>query len=502
MKKIEVLKMLRRHEKLAAKRHPALEQNRWSKALGYIVLFIGVLYLMFLSVMLAMAANGSRTITSYELMYGFLPFIMTVDFYIRFFAQQTPAQQLKPYVLQPISKYSCIDSFITLSLISPVRFIWFALFLPYAIMSVVFSFGFTVMLGFLLGFYLLLVFNGLFYMLVRSLINVHVLWWILPLGFFAVVFSPWLLGDKMDIMHLFRFYGAWGESFVSFHPLAYMGVLAAIVLLIAVNRRVQFRLVYNELAKVEVTKLRSVTKLDSLNRLGTVGEYLKMEIKSIMRNKNIRKGFLFANLLVLGVSLLVSFTAVYDQIVMVRFWTVYNFTIYGTSLIVKVMCYEGNYIECLMVHRENIVSLLRAKYYLYASLLLLPLLLMLPMVVMGKCSLLLLVSLMVFTAGFTYCVFFQLAIYNKVTMPLNTKFMGKGSMENNYMQIVIGILGYGVPIVLISVLESFIGELAASLVMLSMGLVFVVGHRWWLFNIYERLMRRKYENLASFQATR
>lgn len=54
---------------------------------------------------------------------------------------------------------------------------------------------------------------------------------------------------------------------------------------------------------------------------------------------------------------------------------------------------------------------------------------MLPLVIVGKWSILMLVSMASFTAGFQYFVLFQLAVYNKQTVPLNTKFTSKAGME-------------------------------------------------------------------------
>ena len=167
---------------------------------------------------------------------------------------------------------------------------------------------------------------------------------------------------------------------------------------------------------------------------------------------------------------------------MVVFWCIYNFAIYGAMILVKVMCHEGNYIECLMVRQENIVSLLRTKYYFYTALLMLPLLLMLPMVVTGKCSLMMLLAVMVFTAGFLYFLFFQMAVYNKQTIPLNSKFVGKGSMETNYLQLLVEILVFAVPLILISVLKLVIGETPTYLVLMAIGFAFIATHKLWIRN--------------------
>ena len=166
------------------------------------------------------------------------------------------------------------------------------------------------------------------------------------------------------------------------------------------------------------------------------------------------------------------------------------------------MCYEGNYIDCLMVHKENIISLLKAKYFLYTFLLILPLLLMIPTVVMGKCTLLMLISIMFLVGGPIHACFLYLAIINKQTIPLNTKFIGKGTTENNFIQVVVELAAFLLPLILLNILPVLLGETLGALVLLCMGLCFIVTYPIWIRDIYKRMMKRRYENLESFHATR
>ena len=75
-------------------------------------------------------------------------------------------------------------------MINPNNFLWMFMFIPYAIMSVVFSVGFWSTIGFLCGWMLLIIMNSLWYMLVRTLINDRIWWWVLPVIVYAAVFAP------------------------------------------------------------------------------------------------------------------------------------------------------------------------------------------------------------------------------------------------------------------------------------------------------------------------
>ena len=163
---------------------------------------------------------------------------------------------------------------------------------------------------------------------------------------------------------------------------------------------------------------------------------------------------------------------------------------------------EGNFIECLLVRKENIRSLLEAKYYYYSALLVIPLVLMLPNVFTEKYSFLMLLSLMFFTAGPMFCVVMQLAVINKVSVPLNTKLTRKNGMETNYVQIIVEMVALFMPIVIISVLMVFVGETWTYVIMLLVGVLFMALHKYWIGNIYRRMMKRKYVNLQGFMTSR
>ena len=502
MTRFETIRTLRKHVRLSERRSEVWKQNKVAKALIYFSGVVTVLYLIFIAVMISLIANSSETRTPYEIIFGLLPFLMAVDFGVRLMAQQTPSQLIKPYILLPIPKMTCIDSFMVSSLTNGGNLIWMGLFLPYTIMSVVFAMGFWKAVVFLLALYLIILIWSQWYMLGRSLVNRSYLWWIVPAVVFALLFSPWYIGKNASITTLCDTYaniGLWLERY----PLLVLASLVAILaVLIAVNRRFQFRFVYAELAKVTQTHLKHVTEIKSLDRFGEVGEYIKLEIKSIMRNKNCRKSFITGLVFVVMFSALISFTDIYDAPYMKMFLVLYNFSIFGTMLLSRVMCFEGNYIDCLMTHKENILSLFKAKYYFYFSLLLLPCLLMIPIVVMGKGTVLMLLSFLLLTGGPIYCLLFILVIYNKQTMPLNTKFIGKGSMDTNYVQLLISMAVYIVPLVLVSLLRIMLQENMVFVVLSVLGLGFIATHKLWLRWVYGLFMKRRYENMEGLRATR
>lgn len=507
MLSLQLYKTLRKHQKLAEERSPMLSQGKVARFLGYFIIAFIAIYLIGFAIMFSFISMEMRTMTAYEFMYSFIPFLFTIDFYIRFAFQQTPTQQVKPYILLPIPRYSCIDFFISRQLLSWGNLIWMLLYVPFAIMSIVFCEGILTTILFLFGFYIIELITCQTYSIVRSKVNDSMIWWLLVIPLSAAVFSPAIFceGSSFDsrLTSLIYSYGKLGGWLCEGNILAWAGLFASLTVLVAINRKVQHTLVYNELSKNEKSiTVNSAKSLNATNRFGIIGKFITLELLSIRRNKNVRKLFLMTNVIVIVFSLLCSFTSVYDEMIGTQFWMIYCFAIYGTSMVIRTMSFEGNYIESLLMGNRTIEYLLRAKYYIYSLILIIPLILLLPMVITGKESLLTLFALMIYTAGVDNFMFMSMVIYNKQTQPLNEKFSGKMKIENNWIIIVVEFLAFLFPIFFIKVMSLFLNDIIVFSILAIIGLAFIATHKRWILWIYRKLMARKFTNLESMIATR
>ena len=186
---------------------------------------------------------------------------------------------------------------------------------------------------------------------------------------------------------------------------------------------------------------------------------------------------------------------------MTNFWCIYCFALYGVASLTKFMGQEGNYIDLLMVHEENIIALLKAKFWFYTIALLIPFLIMLPAVFTGKFTWLMIFAYMSLTAGLVHFILFQLAVYNKQTIPLQLKITSGSNIENGW-QIVIEMVALCLPGIIVSTGFALAGETPTYIFMILLGLAFVILHPLWIRNIYQRMMKRRYENLEGFHTTR
>jgi hypothetical protein len=94
-----------------------------------------------------------------------------------------------------------------------------------------------------------------------------------------------------------------------------------------------------------------------------------------------------------------------------------------------------------------------------------------------------------------------LAVYNKQTIPLQLKVTAKGNFENG-MQLVIEIFAFFGPILITFLGYLLVGLTYTYIILCVVGLAFIATHQIWIRNIYNRMMKRRYENIEGFINTR
>lgn len=488
---------LRKHGKLAAQRNPMYEKNKFGKFWMYFMAVFWAGYLIFFGSTLAFAFDGGAT-EAYHVLNSGLIFILALDFLARFPFQKTPTQEVKPYLLLPIKRNRLIDFLLIRSGLNGFNLIWLFFFIPFAILTITKFYGVTGVLTYCIGIWFLMIFNNYWFLLCRTLMNERIWWVTLPIliygGFAAALFIP----DKSPLFDLST---ELGENFITGNLLTFIGLLVFIAVMWFINRQLMNRLIYNEINKVEDTKIKHVSEFKFLDRYGEIGEYMRLELKLLLRNKVCKTSLRTVVIVVVAFSCVLSFTEVYDGKGMKNFIMVYNFVIFGILFLSSLMSYEGNYIDGLISRKESIYALLRAKYTLYSVAILIPLILMIPAMATGKLSVLSCISWAIFVAGCVYFCLFQLAVYNNKTVDLNAKMTNRQNMGTGLQNLIAG-AAFGVPLILNIVLVAAWGSTVTAWILIVVGGGFILTSRFWLKNVYQRFMKRRYKNMEGFRDSR
>ena len=491
MTRLELFRLLRKNIKISEKRSPIFEQNKWAKVLVYFLSTMFIIYLIMYGSIIGSAADGEA-----GTMIAAMLIILPIDFLLRFIFQSTPAMMVKPYILLPISRYTAIECFLVSSHFSGYNFLWLGMFIPYSII-LFFSGSILATIYVLILSMLFIILNSQIYLFFRTLINRSPLWFIPAILFYAVPFTPMAFKpSEKTFEKIFEGIQSAGTEWWLL-PL----LLLAIVGVFFLNRHFQFKYVYEEISKKTEKALKKVSQFKFFNRFGLIGEYLKLELKSNMRNRTMKSRCILSLVMVSFFSAIIAYTSIYDNPMMINFWLLYCFALYSMTSLIKIMGQEGNYIDLLMTHRENILALLKAKFWFYCCILIVPFVILLPAVFTGKFTILMLFAYMFLVGGCMHFIIFQLAIYNKQTLPLQLKVTGKGNYENG-IQIGIEMAILLVPGVILGLGYLTVGLTATYIFMCVLGLGFILTSNLWLRNIYNRMMKRRYDNIEGFHETR
>lgn len=495
---LQLYKQIRLNEKLAAKRHPLIEQNKFMKVFVYIFAAFWAVYLMFFGFMIGQVTDLNYEI--FDILDGFLILFLGGDFFIRLSYQETPAQRVKPYKLLPVKLQSAIDIFQIRALLSSYNLFWLFFWIPFSLFTVLHFYGIIGFISYNLCIVLLYSMNGLWFLIWRTLTRKNSFLYIIPLAIYALL-AYWGIFSDFGNEWLYNSSMKFGRMMCECNIMAYLLIIAAIAVLFLINRKIQFHGAYNEIASIEKTQTIKQNELTWLSKFGLIGEYLKLEVKSIKRNKVVKKQFMTGLFVVLLFSILFAFTDVYDNSMFMEcFICVYCFACLGTITLTNIMCPEGNYMDFLMSRTESVLSLLKAKYYFNCLLLLIPFLFAIMPVIKGKFLFVEILGAMFFVAGCVFPFLFQQAVYNNQTLPLNEQLISKG--QNSKSQLIVSMVALFAPMIIMSVLFSLFDRQNASIILLFIGVAGTLLHHLWIKNIYKRFMKRRYINMDGFRATK
>lgn len=493
----QLYRLLKNQNDLKDERHPMFEKNKVMKFLAIFMFLYYAAILLFLGCVMPIGlGHAYNGVAAFHVLDGYFPYLLMVDFWVRFVLQETPAQQGKRYALLPIRQSFLMNVYLITSGFSLGNMFWFFFLVPFGLIGIAAHFGWMAFLGWLLGWWFMCIANGFAYLFTRALCMKHMAWALLPaalhLGIIGLMNIP--EHNPLDMPCTIFLYEC-----AQWQLLPFLALMAIIALLYIANYKLQRKMVYNEVAKKEEVEIKASTQMNFMNRYGKLGEYLKLEMKLRLRNKQVRMQFFVCLGAMVLLSALLDLTEVYDNGFMTSFICLYDYIVPGLTTLITIMCFEGNYIDGLMSRRESLYDLLRAKYYFNTALIIIPIILLIPSIVIGKISIWMNLAYLFLTAGVLYPTLFQMAVFNRDTVNLNAKMTGK---QSNMTQTIISMVALFLPIGLEKICVLLLGNIWGYILLIAIGAAGIATHRIWIRNIYNRMMSRRHYLLEGFRASR
>jgi hypothetical protein len=426
-----------------------------------------------------------------------LPYVLIVDFTIKFFMKPTRSMQIAPYLCFPLKRRHLFDVLLMKEFGSFWNLYLLFLIVPFAFKAITPFFGLGAPFLYILFIYLLCVANSLFVNMFNNLGKISFLYYIAAA---AVVVFPFV---SAGLLHVDPgdYTQQWGEYLLNYNPLVWVGLLFLLAAFWAINRRQLRREIYRELQGEKTGKITSFSSFSFLERFGELGSFINLELKMILRAKRL-KSQLFVMIFLLPYFIWQIYSPY--GIFQVNFFSMIFFSIFIVSAMGLIMgqflfMTESSYFDGLMSRKLSILNLLKGKYFLYASYSLIVTVLLLIPVFSGKLDLLFVVSLFFFSIGPIFFLIFQNAVYNKTYVDLFESGMmnWKGTSSNT---LVISMTTMLAPAIILMIIHALFGKEATVWVMLLIGISFTLTSQRWLNWTYNRFLKRKYKNMEGFRS--
>lgn len=486
-----------KNRRVEMSRNLTRDKETFARILIFLSIAFWAAYLLFLGAMLpSLFIAEWPGMEPYHMLNKGLALILFVDFIIRF-TFPTPAQEIRPYLLLPVSRRKTMACFLLHRIFQPFNLFWMFFFIPFALLTITQFYGFSGVTGYLLGIWMLMVMNSYWSMLICVLKRQRFIY----ILFSCFVYLPLILAEVLPhTQYTSTAFMYLAEGFILCKVWAFAIVIALIALLFYLNYRIQMASVYKEISSNDSYRAGRIKVFAFLENIGGIGEYMLLEVKQISRNKRPRTRFWSA--IFVTCLFIAALTAdLYQENYMQQFVCLYCFCILGVMSLPQIMSTEGNYIDGLMVHKESIYHMLCAKYYIQCLLLILPFSLCMIAVGLEKIPLLMSVAYMAFTMGIVFCGLMQMAVYNNTTSPLNAGAIVK-KRENTTWQSVTVLAALFVPLLICKILIFCFNEDTAYVLFIILGIAGFATHRLWIHNIYTRMMKRRYKNMEGFRSSK
>jgi len=346
---------------------------------------------------------------------SFLLYFMGIDLLIRFLGQTVQTLSIQPYLHLPVKRASLMHYLLGRSFVNPVNYIYFVIFIPFAIKAVGYLFSPGIALLWLLMMLLIVFFDNYLITYVKRQLGSNPL---LALGLLLVL-AMFILLDRYKIFSL----QAISEHIftaVLLHKFLIVIPLLAVICIYYLNFFFLKRNAYLEnFSKNNSKKAISTAGISFFDRFGVIGELMNMEIKLMLRNKR-PKSIIFMTPLFLLYGFFFYPQQLYINMgVMLIFVGIFitgGFMMtYGNYLI----SWESSYFDALLTKSFDFKKYFQAKYTLLASVTVFSYLITIPYLFFDIKLLYINTACFLFNLGFNIYIVLYFAMNNKKYLDLS-----------------------------------------------------------------------------------
>jgi hypothetical protein len=415
-------------------------------------------------------------------------YLFAADIVLKYFRKSNKYIDVLPYLTLPIKQKKIFALLFVKELLATWNFIWIVIFTPFflKVFYPTHNFASTALLIFSL--YLLSVTVSFFIRYINvAIVQRSVLYGSIPFltatGLGCVAYYISIAHNLLiNINLIFTQYGLW----------VFVCVVLLFLTLYTLFLQNSKRELYSHLTGHN--KHVVLFKMKWFDDFGLNGEIIKFCLKEILRTqlkRNILSFVLMAVLSLMSIKANVPFLSTI-------FWTIVPILVLGATLGEFTFSAESIFFDKLMSTPQKAPFLILLSKYAISLFIAFLITIAFVILYLNKTSILFWVSIFFFECGVLLFFIFQNAVYNQKRFDIMGS-LRKISDSNIYSLVAIVLVFVSLGIVIL--IETFLSETTACYFMLLTGMIFTFTSPFWLKNIYNRFLLRRYENMDGFRNT-
>jgi hypothetical protein len=466
-------------------------------------IFMAVIILYFAAIFLILGFKLSSLLEGFNITLGLNPteilngitlYVMLVGILFRLFMQQLGTVNLFTYQMLPVKRSTIVNFLLLKPLASPMNYLMLLIVIPFAVTSVNSYYEGATAFRFILNSVFLIWFNSLFTAFLKRRFASGFKSFLLVITVIATIFAI----EWFRLFSLFNFsvsvfgfllHHVWGSILILLFP----------VLAFVLNRWFFARNYYPEYFNRKVAKSDTGTamvNLSFLDRFGSVGDFMALELKLILRHKRTRS-LLYMSGFFLLYGLIFYTKKMYGDGYMffiAMFITGLLMFMYGQWII----SWDSAYFDGLMTKNIPVRDYIKANYNLLIAFNAICFILTTPYFFFGTKIILMQIAAFFFNTGVNTVILLYFSTYNtkRINLSQGTAFNYQGTTFKNFL-IVIPMMVF--PMLIIGGL-SFFMEIRIILAVIScMGLLGIVFRKQLITLCINQFNRRKYALAQGFR---
>jgi len=465
-----------------------------SLLLGVFALYMAAIFLFLGFSLNELLEKANHTLNPTELFNGGMLYILLGGLAIRFFMQQLNTVNLPPYQVLPIKRSSLINFLLLKALFSPLNYFLLLVVVPFAVKSVVGYYSAAVAVRFVLSFVFVVWFNSFMASFLKRKYGSNLLSFLLVIAVLGVIVAL----EYFEVFSLFRVSKS-VFGFIVFKPYGCILPLIAAFFAFLLNKWFFAQNFYAERfnRKMQGDKVYSAN-LSFLDRFGAVGELIALEIKLILRHKR-TKSMLFVSAFFLSYGLMFYNKPVYVShngllFCIAMFMTGVLMFMYGQW----VVSWDSSHFDSLMTKNVPVKTYISANYYLLLSFNVLCFVLTTPYFYFGMKIVYMHLAAFIFNTGVNIYLLLYLCTYNtkRIDLSKSSAMNYQGTTFKSFL-IVLPIMF--IPMILVTVISTFISMAAALWVLTILGCVGILLRQPILSLCVNQFNSRKYKLAEGFR---